>query len=691
MTAFRDLPIRRKLTVVILLSASAAVLLAGTVGIVFEFLRYRGAIVRDMTVQAEIIGEASAAALAFQDERAARETLATLHARPEVVSARLYRPDGKLFAEYVRPGETIPVHAPSPPFGHRFEHGQLVVDRTVALAGDTVGTICLRTDLREQQLRLRSYALIAFNVIGISLCLAVILAQRLQRFISDPLLALARLTREVAARSDFSLRADKKGDDEIGVLTDDFNRMLGQIQRGEESLRSSEERFRQVTENIHEVFWMTNLDKTEMIYVSRAYEEIWGWPVGTLYAEPRSWMESIHHEDRERVRAASGQQASGRYDEQYRIVRPDGSLRWIHDRAFPVRDSDGKVYRIAGIAEDITERKRAEQALQTQAQILESMLEGVLMYDEQERILITNPSLDAMFGYKRGELIGQSTFILNPCPPERSVKIAEEIRQQLQTQKTVERQFVNRRKDGSEFISESRICLLEIHGQRCRVAVVQDVTERKRLERGILEISEREQARIGQDLHDGLCQHLYSTALAAKILHLNLSEQHPPLAEQAGTIGELLNEAIAQARQVARGLYPVKLEAEGLKSALNELAAHTRDRFQIDCSMECADGVPATRAATAIHLFRIAQEAVTNAVKHAKAGEIRIQLTADAQRITVQVADDGQGLPAAPPDGMGLHIMEYRARIIGGELSIRPGPHGGTVVTGSLPLFGGKS
>ena len=91
MTAFRDLPIRRKLTVVILLSASAAVLLAGTVGIVFEFLRYRGAIVRDMTVQAEIIGEASAAALAFQDERAARETLATLHARPEVVSARLYQ------------------------------------------------------------------------------------------------------------------------------------------------------------------------------------------------------------------------------------------------------------------------------------------------------------------------------------------------------------------------------------------------------------------------------------------------------------------------------------------------------------------------------------------------------------------------------------------------------------------------
>ncbi len=141
-------------------------------------------------------------------------------------------------------------------------------------------------------------------------------------------------------------------------------RMLGTVheiterKRAEEVLRQTQEQFRQLAENIREVFWMTNPEKNQMLYISPGYEDIWGRTCQSLYASPRSWLEAIHPDDRARVfAAATTKQVSGAYDEEYRIVRPDGSIRWIWDRAFPIRDAAGTIYRIAGIAEDITERK----------------------------------------------------------------------------------------------------------------------------------------------------------------------------------------------------------------------------------------------------------------------------------------------------------------------------------------------
>jgi PAS domain S-box-containing protein len=132
--------------------------------------------------------------------------------------------------------------------------------------------------------------------------------------------------------------------------------------RAEEALRESEQRFRQVTESIDEVFWLTDVEKQKMIYISPAYEKVWGQTCENLYARPQSWMEAVHVEDRERVRrAALTMQAEGAYDLEYRIVRPDRSVRWIHDRAFPIKDADGRVRRIAGVAEDFTSRHQLEQ------------------------------------------------------------------------------------------------------------------------------------------------------------------------------------------------------------------------------------------------------------------------------------------------------------------------------------------
>ncbi|MDB6165150.1 MAG: sensor hybrid histidine kinase [Lacunisphaera sp.] len=138
------------------------------------------------------------------------------------------------------------------------------------------------------------------------------------------------------------------------------------------ALRESEERFRQVTESIEEVFWLAEMSPRRIIYVSPAYDRIWGRPCEQLYTAPNSWLENVCPEDRARVAAAVAQQASGEYDIEYRIIRPDGAVRWINDRAFPIRDAAGQVYRLAGVAKDITARHQLENEVR-QAQKMEAV------------------------------------------------------------------------------------------------------------------------------------------------------------------------------------------------------------------------------------------------------------------------------------------------------------------------------
>lgn len=379
---FRDLAIGRKLTLVMMLVSSAAVLLAGTTAIIYEVASFRKVIVQDLSGQADIIGENCAAALEFENPRTAQETLVSLKARPDIVAACVYRKDGSILAGYLRDANAPPgVFPRTETDGHRVEGGDLLFFHRIFRKGEALGTVYLRSNLRPHYTRLTIGIAIALGAMLASWLLAYALAARLQRIISEPILALAGVAEQVSNRHDYSLRANKRDDDEIGLLTATFNRMLEDIQERDaklhvaySDLQFSEQRFRQLTEAIKEVFWMTNPQKNEMIYISPVYEQIWGRTCQSLYGNPRSFLEAIHPEDQERVfQATLTKQTSGNYDEEYRIVRPDGSIRWIRDRAFPIRDKDGKVYRIAGIAEDITERKQAEEALrQLSAELLRS-------------------------------------------------------------------------------------------------------------------------------------------------------------------------------------------------------------------------------------------------------------------------------------------------------------------------------
>ena len=203
----------------------------------------------------------------------------------------------------------------------------------------------------------------------------------------------------------------------------------------------------------------------------------------------------------------------------------------------------------------------------------------------------------------------------------------------------------------------------------------------------ILEISDREQARIGQELHDGLCQQLVSLAFDANSLERQLSAESRAEAQVAKRLSHYLDQAITEARQVSRGLFPVRLEVEGLPSALEELARTTRERFHVKCRFEANQGAFPDAQPIATHLYRIAQEAVSNALKHSQATSIAIRLGAQAQQLELQVEDNGIGIPHGSVQnckGMGIHIMEYRARSIGGRLTMEPGSSG-TVVSCRVP------
>ena len=227
---------------------------------------------------------------------------------------------------------------------------------------------------------------------------------------------------------------------------------------------------------------------------------------------------------------------------------------------------------------------------------------------------------------------------------------------------------------------------LETQVRQRTAALTEEIAERERLERELLDISEREQRRIGQDLHDSLCQHLTGATLAGQVLEEKLAALNLPLAADANKVVELVEEGINLSRGLAKGLYPVEIEADGLMLALEEFAATSGRLFRVNCRFECDLPVLIHDPATAGHLYRIAQEAVGNAIKNGKARNILIQLEVNEENTVLSIQDDGSGLPETLPKnrGIGLRIMAHRSTMIGAVFAARRGETGGTLVTCEL-------
>ncbi len=228
---------------------------------------------------------------------------------------------------------------------------------------------------------------------------------------------------------------------------------------------------------------------------------------------------------------------------------------------------------------------------------------------------------------------------------------------------------------------------LEERVQQRTAALSSEMQERVRLEKELLEISERGQRQIGHDLHDSLGQHLTATAFAGQVLTDQLEKQSRPEMTSARHVVNLIEEAIELTRTLARGLHPVEIEGEGLMDGFQELARNVSERFSVSCDFNCPQPVLLNDAACCTHLYRITQEAITNAIKHGKARRINIGLETIAGAIVLTIVDDGLGLPQdfRTNQGMGLRIMAYRANMIGAAFQIERLSQSGTRVSCRLP------
>jgi signal transduction histidine kinase len=212
-----------------------------------------------------------------------------------------------------------------------------------------------------------------------------------------------------------------------------------------------------------------------------------------------------------------------------------------------------------------------------------------------------------------------------------------------------------------------------------------EISLRKRLEGEVLEIVDREQRRLGQDLHDSLCQHLAATAFMARALAERLKSAREIAPAEIDKIAELINKGVTEARTIARGLHPVEMDSAGLQTALRTLVSEHQDRTA-QCRLELDEEILIPDPTVALHLYRIAREAVINADKHARASEIVVTMEKSRAGIELSVRDDGIGIGQTNNSaGMGFHIMDYRARSIGARLQIEPNRPRGTRVSCYLP------
>jgi PAS domain S-box-containing protein len=463
-----------------------------------------------------------------------------------------------------------------------------------------------------------------------------------------------------------------------------------QRRQAADALTESAERLRAILDTAVEGI-ITIDHRGLMETVNPAAEKIFGYPAAELIGRNISLLMPPPHRQAHDGYLANylrtgqahiigiGREVSGR--------RKDGTIFPMDLSVSEVRLKDRVLF--TGFIRDITTRKEAEKALQHYAALVESTDDAVIGKTLEGYVTSWNRGAEITFGYTREDMVGKHISMLIPDDRKEEETV---ILDQIRRGESVDHyETVRRRKDGR--LIDISITVSPIRDDQGNIIgaskLARDISGRKQMEREILEVSDREQRRIGHDLHDGLGQHLAGIELMSQVLEKKLASRHKEGAARAGEIARHVRDAIGQTRALARGLSPVTLESEGLASALHEHAVAMERIFGVHCRFDYDSQVAIPNHAMATHLFRLAQEAISNAVKHGKATEIAIHLKSDPGRLYLGIADNGGGFtPESTPatNGMGLRIMKFRADMIGGRLAIERNPGGGMIIICSAPL-----
>ena len=473
----------------------------------------------------------------------------------------------------------------------------------------------------------------------------------------------------------------------------------------EEKLREPEQILRPLAENIHEVFWLASADQRQMFYVSPSYENIWGRTCESLVRNPMSWLEAIHPEDRPGIEAQMPRDPGERFTRECRIVRPDGTIRWILARGFSMRDQQGRSDRIAGLAEDITERKRLEQAISKSRSDLEEAQRvarmGSWTFNARTREVTWSDELYRIFGLDKSAFGGTYEAFAACVHPDDRPRVL--------------RANAQARSAGRPFYIEYRIVtpagdLKVIHeaGRPIKdneghvvglIGTAQDVTERKRAEKRtqvfaqeLVAAREEERRRVSSALHHDVGSLAVGISAYLDAIEEDLRRGKPGESLRwLRRTRKLFDKSVMRLKGLAVELRPPELDVLGLRAALrqyfSEITKHRSAQIHFR-DTPWSDRV-SERAATV--LFRVAQEALTNAIRHGRAKRVDVALRTSKEEIKLTIRDNGKGFDvseqkASVTSQLGLRVMEEMATSVGGIFSVDSHRGKGTTVRLKAPI-----
>ncbi|MEZ4702227.1 MAG: PAS domain S-box protein [Rhodothermales bacterium] len=467
----------------------------------------------------------------------------------------------------------------------------------------------------------------------------------------------------------------------IAVATD-----ISARKQAEAALRLSEERLRLAIQAGRLSVWDWDVDHGMITYTTTDADN----PRTISYVgmSLEDVLQPIPPGDREALLGAvrHSHPNGGAFEHEHRIMNRYGAERWMHTSGQCYYAEDDSLARVIGISRNITKRKHTEEALRARTMELENISDHVpyqiIRFDADHRILSANRAALEIAGLSHHDYKDQRLDRLG-FSAELANQWRKHINEVFTTARPVEMEYDQHLTGGTCSFG----CLLvpefdPHHEVRSVMVICRDVTERKQLQKEVLEISTREQRRIGQDLHDGLGQLLTGIGFKVAGLQQEVRDHQPITDASIREISMLVERAIGLTRQLAEGLDPVTVDMRGIQDGLQRLALQTEHIYGIPCSLIVDTQLPALHDEVATQVYRIAQEAVNNAVKHADPSAIQIRLNQEFERIVLRVTDNGCGFTAdRHRGGLGLRIMDYRAKMIAGEFQIMPNPAGGSIVT----------
>lgn len=442
-----------------------------------------------------------------------------------------------------------------------------------------------------------------------------------------------------------------------------------------------------IVEHSNDAIFIRNLDGVITTW-NAAAERIFGFRSGEILGQSSRVL--LPRGQRDEFRKLMARLRRGEVVRQYETerLRKDGRRIRVSLTLSPVRGAGQRLIGFSTVARDVTEEERMKELLARRERELQDLFDqasvGLVLVARRGTILRANEAFLDVLGRPAGQVIGRPLGAFHPEP----AAVADLLRR-LSTRQTLHN-------FPTELIardSQPRPVLVDanalwdagrfVHSRW----FVRDISRRKQLEHELLEAGERERRAFAQELHDGLGQQLGGVAYLCNVLSEQLAERGAAEAPDAARIFGLVRDAIEQTRRISRGLSPIQPEPDGLMSALRELARQMRDLFRVRCRFDCRQPVRLDDSTLAGHLFRIAQEAVNNALKHAKPRAITLRLRQVRNHVQLIVADNGKGIgPIAPRrQGLGLHIMQYRAGLVRGTLTVQVRKGGGTEMICTAP------